>query len=200
VGDDALVDAHAPVHGSPGRIRPRAAAQAEAADFFERYAFPEWLRRHSEVVGAAALELGLALHSGGADVDVGRVALAGYLHDLGRSPLFAGDGREHNELSALALVAEGLPGLAELARRHPVWSVLDADLAPRTLEERVVFYADRRGGQSIVSIEERIAEQIQRYPEHADSARRALPYIREIERELFAALPFGPDGLAERVG
>ena len=177
-----------------------AVVEAQALDLFERYAYPGWLERHSLVVGRIAWAFGQGLVAAGRDLDVAAVTLAGYLHDLGRSPLFADDGREHNELSALTLVAEGLPELAELARRHPVYSVLDPDLAPRTLEEKVVFYADRRGGQSVVSLEERIDEQIARYPEYAESAGRALPRIREIERELFAILPFGPDALAERIG
>src|SRR3990172_7047081 len=68
------------------------------------------------------------------------VVWAGSLHDVGRSPLLAGDAREHNELSALVLAAEGLPACAEIARRHPVYAVLDPATAPRTLRQPGLFF------------------------------------------------------------
>ncbi|MDP9252879.1 MAG: HD domain-containing protein, partial [Chloroflexota bacterium] len=77
----------------------------EAEFFFHRYAYPDWLRTHSLLVGRITETLA------GARADVGAaardIALAGYLHDIGKSPLLAGDTRQHNELSALILAAEG---------------------------------------------------------------------------------------------
>src|SRR5438445_2438989 len=118
-----------------------------AERFYERYGFPYWLRDHSRLVGAIANALALARKALGDDVDVESVTLAGYLHDIGRSPLLAGDPREHNELSALILAAEGLTRCVESARRHAIYTVLDPATAPRTPVEKPVYVADRPGGQ-----------------------------------------------------
>src|SRR5439155_909072 len=117
-----------------------------AERLYDRYAFPDWLRDHSRLVGAIAGALALARRGIGDDIDVESVTLAGYLHDIGRSPLLKGDPREHNELSALILAAEGLEGCVEPARRHAIYTVLDPKTAPRTMSEKVVYIADRRGG------------------------------------------------------
>src|SRR5439155_198919 len=82
---------------------------------------------------------------GAPEIDAEAVILAAYLHDIGRSPLLAGDPRDHNILSGLVLAAEGLDACVEPARRHAVYTVLDPVLAPRTAAEKLVYVADRRG-------------------------------------------------------
>ncbi|HKW77981.1 MAG TPA: HD domain-containing protein, partial [Candidatus Limnocylindria bacterium] len=136
---------------------------------------------------------------GAAAVDAETVVLAAYLHDIGRSPLVAGDRREHNELSALILAAEGLGGCVEPARRHAIYTVLDAATAPRTLADTLVYVADRRGGMRIESFEERAADTARRHPRYAAEIARAIPIGKELERAIFAGLPFGPDELAAHV-
>ena len=165
---------------------------SKAAIYWDRYAYPDWLRVHSTVVGRIA-EL-LVRGRGGIDADT--VVLAAYLHDIGRTPLMADDPREHNLKSAEILTTEGLTACGELALRHPIYAVHDPAIAPRTLEEKIVFIADRRGGQRVESIEERSADTARRHPQHAEQIARAIPIAKEIEREVFADLPFAPDELA----
>lgn len=173
--------------------------RARADRYFDRYAYPDWLRRHSRVVGAVGEALIRARVAAGDRLDAEHVVLASYLHDIGRSPLVAGDGREHNELSALILAAEGLPECAELARRHPIYAVLDPETTPRTMPEKIVFVADRRGGMAVEPLEERAADTAARHPRYRDQIARAIPVAKEIEREVFARLPFAPDDLGAHV-
>ncbi len=167
----------------------------QAEPLIARYALPDWLRRHSAVVRDIAAELAEALSAHGAAVDVDAVVAGAWLHDVGKSPLVAGDPRDHGELGALILAAEGMPALAELARRHPVYAIRDPERAPRTLEEKIVHYADRRGGLELLSIEERLREQAARFPESAAAILACLEPVRALERELFAKLSFAPDEL-----
>lgn len=173
--------------------------EARAVGFFDRYEYPEWLREHSLVVGRIAALLAGAQQAAGAALDAEAVTLAAYLHDIGKSPRFARDPRQHNEISAQVLRDEGLGHLAELARRHPVYAPADPDLRPRDLGERIVYYADRRGERRVVSLEERFAGQAERHPDHARQIREQLGAAREIERLVFRGLPFGSGELAERV-
>jgi len=171
----------------------------KAAPYFARYRYPDWLETHSRLVGAIAEAFVASRRRGSASVNSEAVVLAAYLHDIGRSPLLAGDPRDHTDLSALVLSAEGLPDCAELARRHAVYVVLDPKRTPRTMEEKLVFVADRRGGQIVESLEERAHDTARRHPQYADDIERAIPIAKEIEREVFGELTFGIDELAERV-
>lgn len=161
----------------------------------DRYGLPDWLRQHSAVVARAAREMAEGLARSGERLDIEGVCAAGWLHDIGKSPLLAGDPRDHAELSALVLAAEGLPELAELSRRHIIFAIRDPERAPRTLEEKVVYYADRRGGLAVVSLDERLREQAERFPESAADIVACLEPCRALERELFAKLPFAPEDL-----
>src|SRR5256885_1276479 len=102
-------------------------------------------------------------------------------------------------IPALVLAAEGRPKCVEPARRHAIYTVLDPATAPRTLEEKLVYIADRRGGMTIESVEERAKETAARYPRFADEIARAIPVALEIEREVFGGLPFTPAQLAAHV-
>jgi hypothetical protein len=165
----------------------------DAEKFFDRYAYPDWLRAHSLLVGRIAETIAAAhpdIRSEASDV-----ALAGYLHDIGRSPLVRGDPREHNELSGLILAAEGLAASVEPARRHAIYTVLDPATAPATLADKIVYVADRRGGMRVEPLEVRAHDTARRHPRFADDIARAIPAAKALEREVFAGLPFAPDEL-----
>ena len=151
------------------------------------------------MVGAIAEALVAARRRGTPPIDADAAVLAAYLHDIGRSPLLAGDRRDHNILSALVLAAEGLEGCIEPARRHAIYTVLDPALAPRTAEEKLVYISDRRGGQSVETLEERARDTARRNPKYAAEIERAIPPAKAIEREVFADVSFALKDLAEKV-
>jgi HD superfamily phosphodiesterase len=165
----------------------------EAGRFFDRYGYPGWLRTHSLLVGRIT-EAIVSAHS---DVmsQARDIALAGYLHDIGRSPLVTGDMREHNELSALILAAEGLAGSVEPARRHAIYTVLDPATAPATFADKIVYVADRRGGMKVESVEARARDTARRHPRYANDIERAIPAAKALEKEVFGGLPFAPEEL-----
>ena len=165
-----------------------------------RYGYPDWLVTHSRVVGRIAETFVESIRGGGEPIDPETVVLAAYLHDIGRSPLLAGDPRDHNVLSGLVLAAEGLAECVEPARRHAIYCVLDPALSPRTFADKLVYVADRRGGQTVEPLEERARDTARRNPKYAAEIERAVPRAKELEREVFARLRFGPEELPARVG
>jgi len=204
VRDDAVV-ARLNIHSSlPGGTVPTGPIGVNktvtglstiAEGYFDRYRYPDWLRAHSRVVGAIAERLAAAHAAAGHDVDIAAVTLGALLHDIGKSPLLAGDPRDHNWLGPLVLAAEGRPELAELSRRHPVYAPRDPATAPRTLAEKIVYYADRRGGQRVMSLEDRIDEQLARHPDLAGLRAEDLALATSIEREVFAGIDLRPGDL-----
>ena len=171
----------------------------QAEQFWTRYGYPDYLREHSRIVGAIARVLADAHRARGARVDVETVVLAALLHDIGRSPLLKGDTREHNELSALVLAAEGLDACVEPARRHAIYTVLDPATAPQTLADKLVYIADRRGGMAVEDLEERSKDTAARHPKFKDDIARAVPLAKAIESEIFLGLPFRAEELAAHV-
>jgi hypothetical protein len=171
----------------------------KAEAFYRRYRYPDWLETHSRVVGAIAQALVSARRPGAPQLDAESVVLAAYLHDIGRTPLLAGDSRDHNILSGLVLAAEGLDACVEPSRRHAIYTVLDPELAPRTAADKLVYVADRRGGQAVEPLEVRAQDTARRNPKYAAEIARAIPLAKAIEREVFADVSFSPDELAEKV-
>jgi metal-dependent HD superfamily phosphatase/phosphodiesterase len=171
----------------------------KAEVFYRRYRYPDWLETHSRIVGAVAEALVAGRRRGAPPIDADTVILAAYLHDVGRSPLLGGDARDHNVLSALVLAAEGLDACVEPARRHAIYTVLDPALAPRTIEEKLVYVADRRGGQAVEPLEVRAKDTARRNPKYAAEIARAVPLAEALEREVFGDVSFAADELAERV-
>ena len=169
----------------------------EAEHFFDRYAYPDWLRAHSLLVGRIAESLVAA--RGDVSSAARDIGLAAYLHDIGRSPLVAGDVREHNELSGLILAAEGLAGSVEPARRHAIYTVLDPTTAPATLADKIVYVADRRGGMRVESVETRARDTAKRHSRFADDIELAIPIAKAIEREVFAGVAFAPEELEDHL-
>ena len=168
-----------------------------AERYYVRYAYHDWLRAHSNAVGQLATLLARAHAAVGTAISPEAVGLGGYLHDIGKSPRLAGDGRPHHLLGPLVLAGEGRSDLAELSRRHPVYAPHDPEIAPRSLAERIVYYCDRRAGQSVVTLEERIDEQLARYPGHAHQRDADLAAARAIEVELFRGIGLRPADLAD---
>src|SRR5258708_7628420 len=95
-----------------------------------------------------------------------------------------------------ALAARLLPAPAALSGPHPVYAPRDPASAPRTLAEKIVYYADRRVGQRVVSLEERIGEQLARFPGLAALRDSDLALAKAIEAEVFRGIALRPEELS----
>src|SRR2546430_1190421 len=117
---------------------------------------------------------------------------------IGRPQLRRGEG-DHNIRSGRVLAGEGRDACVELARRHAMYPGLDADLVPRTAEEKLVYVADRRGGQVVKPLEERARDTARRNPGYATEIERAIPLAKAIEHEGVSDVSFAPEDLEEKV-
>lgn len=82
------------------------------------------------------------------------------------------------------------------ASMFPIETVLDPSLAPRTLDEVLVYYADKLfDGSRLVTVQERLAALEERYPESASRIRACQPALMEHERFICERLKNTPERL-----
>jgi uncharacterized protein len=111
---------------------------------------PENVVQHCLAVERTALSIAQRIRKNGHLIDLQLVSLGGLLHDIGRARTH---GIEHGVIGGKILREMGLGDLARFAERH-IGSGIPAeearelglparDFTPRTLEEKVVTYADK---------------------------------------------------------
>lgn len=132
---------------------------------------PPWFVAHASAVAEIASFLAARMATNGIVVDRAAVEAAALLHDIDKI-LPADDPARtlpHGFGSAAWLTGRGHPELARLVAGHPVTRLVDGDAHRRwaafaSREERIVAYADKRGGQHLESMDARFASWRRRYP------------------------------------
>jgi hypothetical protein len=160
------------------------------------------LFNHCAVVGEIAAFIGAAMTRHGATVDAGLAEAAAVLHDLDKA-LPAHDPLRslgHGAAGAEWLRRRDFGDLAEAVAAHPVFVLGEATsyadwAAGKSLETKVVAYADKRGVQELVSLDARFERWYARYPDSL-MLRVAHDRARELEREVCAAAGLAAEDVA----
>lgn len=160
-------------------------------ELFEESNTPENVVKHCKAVNEVAVFLASRLRKHGIDINVELVDKASLLHDLARVH------SNHAKKGATILREEGFPDIARIIEKHRYDTIGTGKL--RTWEEKVVYYADKRAIQHIVSVEERTQRWMERYPEHAEEIKAKLPLVKELEQEIFEPLEIKPEGLRREI-
>jgi putative nucleotidyltransferase with HDIG domain len=162
----------------------------EALTFLKRQGLHPAIVNHCQGAAAFALKLAtrIAERHPGLGVRPEPVRVAALLHDIGR--VRPGD-HEHNSVAMLEEMGE--TELASLVLHGVLYetSILedreDPTLLPRTVEQKIVSYADVRFGQEPLSLRERIEDAIERKRHHPPVARaiaHSIERFEALEREL----------------
>ncbi len=154
---------------------------------------------HVQLVAAAAYQLALWLVEQAIAVNPVWAHRGGLLHDLCKltQPGSIAAGRnDHGAAAAEVLNQRGQPVLAEIARRHMLFCILDDRRKPATWEEKLVFYADKliEGGQ-VVSLDTRLQALRLRYARDVDRIAASTPALYELEAEICTCLNRTPEEL-----
>lgn len=159
------------------------------------------LLAHVRTVSALAYQMAVWLRAAGQPVDVLLAHRGGLLHDLAKlSRAPAGERADHGARAAAMLESRGQPALAQIAHRHMLHQALDTEFAPRTWEEKLVYFADKLAeGSRVVVVEERLHSLRQRYPQHVESIDATAPAILRMQKELCAAMGFPVQDLHARL-
>ena len=123
----------------------------KALELHRKYGSNQQIVKHCETVASVAKMLVDALRLSGEPIDEEAVIIAASLHDIGRTRT---QSVHHGYVGAEILGSEGLDGpVAEIVRRHIGAGISkeeasslgfpDGDYVPRTLEEKIVCFADK---------------------------------------------------------
>lgn len=174
----AIAPGHLPIHNvevAQIKALPEALfAQGSLPDiqtcqgWYQREIFSAPLWMHVQMVAVVAYQLAVWLRAAGEIVDPLLTHRGALLHDLGklsaRQSAQEGESISHGELAARRLECYGQPVLAEIARRHMLFCVLENESNPQTWEQVLVYYADKLvEGAEITGYQVRLAALQARY-------------------------------------
>ena len=156
------------------------------------------LVQHATVVAEVASFLAYRGQSQGIRVDRRLVETAALLHDVDKA--FRDDHPlrryPHGRAGAEYIAAAGHPELARAVAGHPVMRLGDADaerwIVEGPIEDRIVSYADKRGTERVVSLDQRFERWYRSHPDKSDRLELAHQRARRLEATLCDALGVAP--------
>ncbi len=185
-------------------------------ELLDLYATPKNVRKHSEIVAFVAVSIGKKMKQKGCKIDLDAIKKSALLHDMlkvcdiknfdtKKFPYTPSKeekekwekirrrfkGKDHAEAACEILKNEGFPKIGEIIRRHNYAYIIEKENAPRTWEEKIVYYADKRvAHDKIVSVKERLKEGEKRYgklleAKNIKKRKKMRKKIFELEQEIF---------------
>lgn len=176
----------------------RLPTEADCRSLYSAYHTPVHIQDHMRAVAAIAV---LIAAWSGANVPL--VQAAAWLHDLVRVkeqwpylPASITTPLPHAQINYLIL-RDRWPDVAAVIRPHSLMTILD-DQPFASLEEKIVYYADKRVNHAtVVTLEERLQLGQERWQvgPHNDRTAELLPKLLQLETELFTNASFLPHEL-----
>jgi putative nucleotidyltransferase with HDIG domain len=172
-------------------------------NLLKRYAVPDNIIRHSEVVSRVAVFLTVRLNRSGENLHIDAVKAAALLHDI--TKMEGIESRQDHAKTGRRLLAElGYRRIGDIVGEH---IRLQAGRENhRIREEEIINYADKRVMHTqIVTLKERFADLRKRYGLNGldnDSVARITALEErtyELERTIFSRLDFSPEELLQRM-
>lgn len=199
----------------------------ECLDLLRACHVPVHIVKHSKAVTKLGVFLARRLAENEIPVDVDLVERACLLHDIFRVCEFPLEdfsrfeqivteddkarwrklkeqhgGLQHED-AACAYLKDAYPVLAQTIRKHRYSAIVDAEDRPRTWEEKLVYYADKRVmHHTIVPLQERLDEAHRRNAARRKASGMAASEIAridaaifELQAELFSPIGLDPDAV-----
>ncbi len=164
-----------------------------AITLLEKYGVPENIVRHSLKVEKVAVFVAQRLKEKGVAVNIELVSVGAILHDIGKMTAIK-QGVFEQIVSREILEKEGLKEEAMIAFRHNFYEMLAHGCSDWGIEEKIVYFADKRVmHDSVVSLQERMADLNERYPKGRELFRNVMSHNVALEKEILALSGLGAD-------
>lgn len=175
--------------------------EKEAKALWDKYNLLEQKRTHVALVAKVALFLAQKFNqSTNQPINRSLLLAAALLHDIDKNiPKLSGE--QHPDAAVRILRQERMEEVANLVKTHPVHAILDPRIAPKTIEEKLLFLADKMVKFEILTVDKRFslwnAEHLpQKEQEMLDAA---YPKVKALEREIFDFIGITSEDIARIV-
>lgn len=139
---------------------------------------PDNIVAHLKAVCDFSMKIADLLEKKGINVNRGLVAAGALLHDIRKTS------QNDHVIEGYELVKSlGFTEVAMVIKRHGLANIADEDFYPKSWEEKIVFYADKRiKNDKIVSVDERFEYIKQKYKK--EDVELEINFTKKIEKEL----------------
>ncbi len=156
---------------------------AECLALLEEYKTPQNIIAHCRKVCEVALRVVDILENRNVCVNRELVLAAALLHDICKMQ------PEHVKLGADLIKKLGYPKVAEVMKTHGLEYIDEPEFIPQTIEQKVVFYADKRVAHDrMVTVGERFSDLKKRYAESVHVKNGNLQKEEVITKQIEAEL------------
>jgi putative nucleotidyltransferase with HDIG domain len=162
--------------------------KSQVMALWEKYRMPESKRIHVTLVANVAMFLATKIQ-----VNKKLLLAAALLHDIDKAaPRLPGE--LHPDTAVRILREEGMGEVADLVVTHPLHTILDPAIAPKTLEQKLLYLSDKMVKYDIVGVDQRFALWNE---EHLPPKEQAIldacyPKVKKLEQEVFKLAQISP--------
>lgn len=169
--------------------------EEQAKKLWEKYQLPEKKRRHvvlvAKVAGLLATKCqssnvpGLAARAGKCQINLALLKAAAMLHDIDKN-VEKLPGEKHPDAGVRILQQEGMGEVADIVKTHSVHAILDPLIAPKSIEQKLLFLADKMVKQEVIGVDERFKQWNEENLPAGEMAMLAYAYprVKDLEREI----------------
>ena len=125
-------------------------------ELWDKYELPLQKRIHVEMVGKVALILAKKWKERDTTIAIDENLLlnSALLHDIDKN-IKKLPGEHHPDAGMRILKKEGMDEIAEVIRTHPLHMICSENTAPKTIEQRLLFLADKMTKYECIGIDKR---------------------------------------------
>jgi len=161
----------------------------QAKALWERYHLPQDKQIHVALVARVARFFVREMQKkiSGVSINERLVFAAGLLHDIDKA-IAKKEGERHPDTAVRVLREEDMSEVADLVATHPLHSILDPAIAPKSWEEKLLYLADKMVKYEIITVDKRFALwNAESLPSDAQAILdAAYPKVKALEKEVFS--------------
>ncbi len=171
----------------------------QVAVLWKQHNLPPYKQLHCRLVAKTATWFASQLEKQHHDITV-RVRLleaAALVHDIDKMAHKLPHER-HPDAAVRILREEGFGEIADMVRTHPLHAILDQTIAPKTIEEKLLYLSDKMVKLSIITVDERfhLWRDEMLPPEAVNTLDAAYPKVKALENEICSMIGVMPKDVA----
>jgi predicted hydrolase (HD superfamily) len=168
-------------------------SRERAIELLKKYRVSDEKILHCVNVGSIAKFIGEKFIENNVKINLELLYFSGLVHDIGdfgRDNDWSKD--RHCELGSEILDKEGYTDAAKIVLKHNLLAYLSEELKPKTWEEKILNYSDKRERHGLVSLNERERRFLDKFPCEKEKIILSFKALRIIENEISGVIKVSP--------